>query len=141
MTVLTDCEVILDSRSESGGQTTNLKLKACEKLRVLSSFAKATCELVVDGEEGDPVRAFTLASNIDALVAGIDVVHRLLRQAVPESDQAVKQLGDIKKGAFRNLTHDIHTAVDYQLPVSWACVPAMRVAVQVLKELEQLASN
>lgn len=139
MTVLGECETILGQRGDADGQPGELKRKALDRIAVLSRLAKTTCELAVMGPEGDPLRAVTLACNIDALVLATDNVHRLLRQACPEADSAIKQMNEVKKGVFRNLSSDILAAIDYSLPVSWACVPAMRIIVQVLKDLEAIA--
>lgn len=141
MTVLGECEVILSQQGDADGQTAEIKRKALERLAVLSRFAKGTCELAVQGAEGDALRAYTLACHINALVDGVDSMHRLLRQAVPETDAVVKQLAEVKKGAFRNLSYDVNSSIDYTLPVSWACVPAMRAIVQVLKDLQQIAQD
>lgn len=139
--VLGECETILDQQEDAGGQTAELKRKARERLAVLSRFAKGTCELAVQGTEGDPVRAFTLACHINALADGVDSMHRLLRQVVPETDGVVKPMAEVKKGAFRNLAYDVNSTIDYGLPVSWACVPAMRIVVQVLKDLQAIAEE
>ena len=141
MTVLNECEIILGQQDDPDGQTGELKRKARDRIAVLSKFAKNTCEMAVQGAEGDPLRAFTLACHIDGLIGGLDTMHKLLRQAVPETDSVMKQMNEVKKGAFRNLSYDIHSAVDYSLPVSWACVPAMRTIVQVLKDLEDIATD
>lgn len=141
MTVLGECEMILSQQADADGQTAELKRKALERLSVLSRFARGTCELAVKGEDGDPVRAYTLACHINALVDGVDSMHRLLRQAVPETDGVVKQMAEVKKGAFRNLSYDVNSSIDYGMPVSWACVPAMRIIVQVLKDLQEVAED
>lgn len=141
MTVLNECEMILGQQNDPDGQTEQLKRKALDRIAVLSKFAKQTCEIAVQGTEGDPLRAYTLACQIDGLVNGLDTMHKLLRQAVPETDSVMKQMNEVKKGAFRNLSYDIHSAVEYTLPVSWACVPAMRIIVQVLKDLEEIARD
>lgn len=142
MTVLAECETILGQQdARDDGQTGEIKRRARDRIAVLSGFAKTTCELAVQGSDGDAQRAFTLACHIDALVGGIENVHKLLRQAVPEADLVMKQMGDVKKGAFRNLSSDVVAAVDYTLPVTWACVPAMRTVVQVLKDLDEIACD
>ena len=139
MTVLSECEMILGRQDDPDGQTGQLRRKALDRIAVLSGFAKTTCELATGGTEGDPVRAYALACHIEGLVSGLDATHRLLRQAVPEADAVMKQLADVKKGAFRNLSCDVRSAIDYALPVSWACVPALRTIVQVLKDLDEIA--
>lgn len=141
MTVLTECEVILSQQPNADDQKTDIKRKALDRLAVLSRFAKTTCELAVQGADGDAVRAYTLACHINALIDGVDSMHRLLRQAVPETDGIVKQMTEVKKGAFRNLSYDVNSSIEYSLPVSWACVPAMRVIVQVLKDLQKVAEE
>ena len=140
MTVLGDCETILERRADAAGQTGEIKRKALDRIAVLSELAREACELAVEGDDGCAARAFRLAAQIDALVGGVDSVHALLRQAVPEADSVVRQMGEVKKGAYRSLSRDVLSAIDYTLPVSWACVPAMRVVVQVLRGLEEIAA-
>eukprot|EP00873_Tetraselmis_striata_P033654 jgi/Tetstr1/453918/TSEL_040837.t1 len=138
-TILGECEIILERQSGASDQTAEVKRKAKDRIAVLSRLAKGTCELAAEGTEGDPLRAYTLVCHINALLDGVDALHRLLRQAVPETDGVVKPVAEVRKGAFRNLAHDVHTAIDYTLPVSWACVPAMRTIVQVLKDLQKIS--
>jgi hypothetical protein len=141
MTVLDDCEAILSRQADADGQTAEIKRKALDRLAVLTAVAKTTCEMAVGGVDGDASRAYTLVCLINALTEGVESLHRLLRQAVPETDGVVKQMSEVKKGAFRNLSYDVNATIDYRQPVGWACVPAMRVIVQVLKDLERMAQD
>lgn len=141
MPVLSECEAILCRQPDSSGGSAQLRGRALRRIAVLSELAKQTCELAV-AEEGDPVRAVTLVCHIDALVDGLEGLHRLLRQACPdEADAVVKGLADVKRGTYRNLSHDVRAQIDYTLPVAWACVPALRTVVQLLKEFEQLSRD
>nr|WRJ69480.1 hypothetical protein TetV2_00031 [Oceanusvirus sp.] len=137
--VLEECETLLGNEDVDSSHETEIKRKAHSRIEVLAGLARKTCELAMQGGDRDPVRAIRLTSSVNALVGGIDNVHRLLRQAVPDADEVLKQMSAVKKGPYRNMAHDVETLIEYTEPVAWAAVPALRVIVQTLKDLEDLA--
>lgn len=141
MSILKECEAILGDEVDDGSHKAEICRKAAEKIDVLASAAKTICEEAKSAGDGDPVRSLLLFCQVNALMSGVDAVHRLLRQAVPDSDDAVRQLGAVKKGPYRNVNTDVETQIAYSEPVSWVVVPALKVIVQTLKDLEDLASK
>eukprot|EP00873_Tetraselmis_striata_P026908 jgi/Tetstr1/447172/TSEL_034609.t1 len=140
MSVLDECDRILgnDVPSDSTHEERLIE-RARSKVAVLSHLAKRTCELATEETDPDPVRTLLLVSSVNTLLGGIDTVHKLLRQAVPAADDAYKGMAEIRKGPYRNLSRDVETQIAYSDRVGWAVVPALQCAVNVLRELEEIA--
>lgn len=136
---LGECDDIL-ARADGYSVESEIKGAALKKIAVLSALSKKACAMSVE-REGDPVHTYATICLVGSISDGVDVVHKLLRQAVPEADGVVRHMSEVRKGSFRSVASDVAAAVDYSLPAGWACVSAMRVIVKVLKDLESLASS
>jgi hypothetical protein len=141
MSVLEECEMILGEDVEDDSHKTEICRKAVAKIGVLAAAARKICEEAKSDGDGDPVRTLLLFCQVNSLLSGVDAVHRLLRQAIPEADEALRQLFAVKKGPYRNVNNDVETQIAYSEPVSWVVVPALKVIVHTLKDLEDLASK
>lgn len=141
MSVLEECEVILGEEVEDDSHKAEICRKAICKIGVLATAAKKICEEAKSDGDGDPVRSLLLFCQVNSLLYGVEAVHRLLRQAIPEADESVKQLLAVKKGPYKNVNSDVESQIAYSEPVSWVVVPALKVIVNTLKELQDLASK
>jgi len=139
--VLEECEMILGEDVEDDSHKAEICRKAVVKIGVLAEAAKKICEEAKSDGDGDPVRSLLLFCQVNSLLSGVEAVHRLLRQAIPEADDVVRQLFAVKKGPYRNVNNDVETQIAYSEPVSWVVVPALKVIVHTLKDLEDLASK
>lgn len=140
MSILEDCERLLGQEDDCEAYLADVKRRCVKKLSVLERVAHVVCTMASDDDsDGDPARSYQLVSMVSSLVDGIDNVHRYLRHAEPESDSIVKSLGEVRKGAFKNLYFDVTTSISYDRPVNVTVMPAMRIIVHVMKELTGLA--
>lgn len=140
MSILKECERILGDDVEDDSHSAEIRRKAAAKMEVLAIAAKRVCEEAKSGADGDPARSLLLFCQVDCLIAGVENVHKLLRQAVPEADDAVKQMAGVRRGPYKNVNTDVAGQITYGEPVSWAVIPALKIVVQTLKDLEDLAA-
>ena len=140
MTILSECERLLEGTVDDGSHEGEICRKASDKIAVLAGAAKRVCEEAMSGDDGNPVRAVLMFCQVNTLISGVDNVHRLLRQAVPEADDVIKQMSAVKKGPYKNVNTDVESQICYKEPVSWAVIPALKVIVQTMKDLEDLAA-
>lgn len=137
--VLRECEMLLGDADGDDKHVILIRKKASDRIKVLSHIAKEVCEMN-NGEEDNPVRAYKIVSSVNSLIRGIDGLHHLLRQTDTDVDGIVKQMNEVKRGPYKNLSNEVEGQVSYTEPVSWAVTPAIRNIVEVLKNLEDYAA-
>ncbi|AUF82475.1 hypothetical protein TetV_383 [Tetraselmis virus 1] len=139
-TILNECDDLLGDGSENDSHIAELCKKAKDRINVLGMLAKSVCDDITSNDSGNPVMNLSTCSKTNTLICGIDNVHKTLRQAVPDADDVVKQMSVVKKGPYKNLNTDIESQIYYTEPIGWAVVPALKVIVNTLRELEELTN-
>lgn len=133
---LRQCREILGESCDVGTDA-HLLHKGAAMLDVLLSFTKYLCEKATGPQ--DLVTKFLLIHGADALFGGIDVDSRTLRAVVPDVDEVMKRINQLRRSAgFRKLLADVQHGVIVEQDIDWIMVPLLRDIVSALDEMRTL---
>lgn len=139
MEAIEECRALLMRGGGAETQEAEIKRKALARLSLLSAATVRLCDLASTAPDAIPAKTLELVWGIEGLLRGLESVHRLLRQILPESDGVVKPAFALRKGPLRELTGEVFDAVVVSEPSAWIVVPALRTVLDTFEALVELA--